>query len=655
MKFIVFGGEVVGYGVAQKIISAHLVAGEMKTGGEIGLKIDQTLTQDATGTMAYLEFEAMGIDRVKTELSVAYIDHNTLQTGFENADDHRFIRSVARKRGIVYSHPGNGICHQVHLERFSVPGKTLIGSDSHTPTCGGIGMLAMGAGGLDVAVAMGGGPYFINMPSIVNVVLTGELHAGVSAKDIILAILSRLSVKGGVDKILEYSGEALSKLSVPERATITNMGAELGATASIFPSDTMTRQFLESQARGSAWVEITADPDAVYDEQFVLDLSQLEPLAAMPHMPDNVKAVREIGPIAINQVCIGSCTNSSFLDMMKTAAILKGKKVHDSVSLTISPGSRQVLNMLALNGALSDMISAGARILETACGPCIGMGQAPETGGVSLRTFNRNFKGRSGTPDAEIYLVSPETAAVSAISGVLTVPGEETAVNTISFPQKYITDDNLLELPLSPQEAHEAEIVYGPNIKPYPATDPLPEVVRATVAIKVGDNITTDHIMPAGASILPYRSNIPYLSGFCFRGVDKDFADRCTVCGAGIIVGGHNYGQGSSREHAALVPLYLGIKVVIAKSFSRIHAANLINAGILPLVFADEDDYERINGGDILELTELRAKLGHSDTLNIRDVSGNASYTLLCPFTDRQREILLAGGLLNYTKSNNND
>jgi len=627
----------------------------MKTGGEIGLKIDQTLTQDATGTMAYLEFEAMGIDRVKTELSVAYIDHNTLQTGFENADDHRFIRSVARKRGIVYSHPGNGICHQVHLERFSVPGKTLIGSDSHTPTCGGIGMLAMGAGGLDVAVAMGGGPYFINMPSIVNVVLTGELHAGVSAKDIILAILSRLSVKGGVDKILEYSGEALSKLSVPERATITNMGAELGATASIFPSDTMTRQFLESQARGSAWVEITADPDAVYDEQFVLDLSQLEPLAAMPHMPDNVKAVREIGPIAINQVCIGSCTNSSFLDMMKTAAILKGKKVHDSVSLTISPGSRQVLNMLALNGALSDMISAGARILETACGPCIGMGQAPETGGVSLRTFNRNFKGRSGTPDAEIYLVSPETAAVSAISSVLTVPGEETAVNTISFPQKYITDDNLLELPLSPQEAHEAEIVYGPNIKPYPATDPLPEVVRATVAIKVGDNITTDHIMPAGASILPYRSNIPYLSGFCFRGVDKDFADRCTVCGAGIIVGGHNYGQGSSREHAALVPLYLGIKVVIAKSFSRIHAANLINAGILPLVFADEDDYERINGGDILELTELRAKLGHSDTLNIRDVSGNASYTLLCPFTDRQREILLAGGLLNYTKSNNND
>lgn len=641
-----------GYGIAQKIISAHLVAGEMKAGTEIGLKIDQTLTQDATGTMAYLEFEAMGIDRVKTELSVAYIDHNTLQTGFENADDHRFIRSVANKRGIVFSRPGNGICHQVHLERFSVPGKTLIGSDSHTPTCGGIGMLAMGAGGLDVAVAMGGGPYYINMPSIVNIVLTGTLRPGVSAKDIILKLLSILSVKGGVDKILEYSGDALMTLSVPERATITNMGAELGATASIFPSDHMTRQFLEAQGRGSAWAEVIPDPDAVYDEVLTLDLSQLEPLAAVPHMPDNVKSVREIGPIKINQVCIGSCTNSSLLDMMKTAAILRGKKVHESVSLTISPGSRQVLNMLALNGALSDMISAGARILESACGPCIGMGQAPETGGVSLRTFNRNFKGRSGTPDADIYLVSPETAAVSAVSGVLTVPGETDAVQQISLPATFITDDNLLELPLSPLDAMKAEIIYGPNIKPYPATETMPDVIQAAVSLKVGDNITTDHIMPAGAAILPYRSNIPYLSKFCFCGVDKDFSDRCTACGSGIVVGGHNYGQGSSREHAALVPLYLGIKIVIAKSFARIHAANLINAGIIPLVFADEADYGRIDRGDNIELVNLRSMLEHSDTLTAVDTSSGAQYQLLCPFTGRQRKILLAGGLLNFTKSN---
>lgn len=644
-----------GYGIAQKIISAHLVAGDMVTGEEIGLRIDQTLTQDATGTMAYLEFEAMGIERVKTELSVAYIDHNTLQTGFENADDHRFIRSVANKRGIVYSRPGNGICHQVHLERFSVPGKTLIGSDSHTPTCGGIGMLAMGAGGLDVAVAMGGGPYFINMPSIVNVVLTGALRAGVSAKDIILAILSKLSVKGGVDKILEYSGDALANLSVPERATITNMGAELGATASIFPSDEMTHQFLNAQGRGSDWVELVPDAGASYDDIVTLDLSQLDPLAAMPHMPDNVKPVREIGPIKINQVCIGSCTNSSLLDMMKTAAILKGKKVHESVSLTISPGSRQVLNMLALNGALSDMIGAGARILESACGPCIGMGQAPETGGVSLRTFNRNFKGRSGTPDADIYLVSPETAAVSAINGVLTVPGETAAAPGITLPETFLTDDNLLEFPLGAPEALEAEIVYGPNIKPYPATETLPDVIRATIALKVGDNITTDHIMPAGASILPYRSNIPYLSKFCFCGVDKGFAEHCIACGSGIIVGGHNYGQGSSREHAALVPLYLGIKTVIAKSFARIHAANLINAGILPLVFTDEADYDRLADGTVLELADLRAMLEQSDTLTAIDTALGAQYTLLCPFTERQRKILLAGGLLNYTKSNTAD
>ena len=639
-----------GLTLAQKIIKNHIVSGEMTVGSEIGLKIDQTLTQDATGTMAYLEFEAMGVPRVKTERSVAYIDHNTLQTGFENADDHRFIQSIAKKHGIWFSRPGNGICHQVHLERFGIPGKTLIGSDSHTPTGGGIGMLAMGAGGLDVAVAMGGGPYYITMPKMLRVNLTGKLSPWVSAKDVILKVLQILSVKGGVGKIVEYAGEGVKSLTVPERATITNMGAELGATTSIFPSDEITRSFLKAQGREEDWVELSSDPDAVYDEEISIDLSELVPLAACPHSPDNVKTVDEIGAIKVDQVCMGSCTNSSYLDLMRVASILKGKTVHPDVSLAIAPGSKQVYNMLAQNGALADLIAAGARILECACGPCIGMGQSPNSKGISLRTFNRNFEGRSGTADGQIYLVSPETAAASALTGVFTNPqtlGEEAP---IALPEKFLINDNMVVAPAPESEMDKVEILRGPNIKEFPTTDPLPETIAAKALLKVGDNITTDHIMPAGAKILPYRSNIPYLSNFCFGVCDKEFPARCREYGKGIVIGGANYGQGSSREHAALVPLYLGVKAVIAKSFARIHCANLANAGILPLVFKDEADYDRIDQMDELELPDIRSAIAGNSKIIVKDLTKGIEFEAKAVLSARQREMVLAGGLLNYTR-----
>ncbi|MDP4120325.1 MAG: aconitate hydratase, partial [Bacillota bacterium] len=568
-----------GYTLAQKIIKNHLVVGEMETGSDIGIRIDQTLTQDATGTMAYLEFEAMGVKRVKTEKSVAYIDHNTLQTGFENADDHLFIQSVAKKHGIYFSRPGNGICHQVHLERFGKPGKTLIGSDSHTPTGGGIGMLAIGAGGLDVAVAMGGGEYYITMPKIVKVELTGKLSPWVSAKDVILEVLRRMSVKGGVGKVIEYSGDGVQYLTVPERATITNMGAELGATTSVFPSDEVTKAFLKAQGREEDFTELLPDSDAVYDEEIIINLSELTPLAACPHMPDNVKTVEEIGKIKVNQVCIGSCTNSSYLDLMRVAGILKGKTVHPDVSLSIAPGSKQVYNMLALNGALGDLIAAGARILECACGPCIGMGQSPNSAGISLRTFNRNFQGRSGTADGQIYLVSPETAAASAISGVFTDPRTLGAPINVEMPEMFLCNDNMVTPPASEAEMDSVEIVRGPNIKPFPTSEPIKDSINAACSLKVGDNITTDHIMPAGAKILPLRSNIPAISMYCFTVCDTEFPTRAKQMGQSIVVGGENYGQGSSREHAALAPLYLGVKAVLVKSFARIHRSNLINAG----------------------------------------------------------------------------
>lgn len=639
-----------GLTVAQKLIKNHLVSGDMTVGSEVGLRIDQTLTQDATGTMAYLEFEAMGVERVKTELSVAYIDHNTLQTGFENADDHRFIQSVAKKRGIRFSRPGNGICHQVHLERFGKPGKTLIGSDSHTPTGGGIGMLAMGAGGLDVAVAMGGGTYYITMPKIVNVHLTGKLNPYVAAKDVILEVLRRMTVKGGVGKIIEYTGEGVKTLSVPERATITNMGAELGATTSVFPSDEVTKAFLAAQSREEDWTELKADEDAVYDETIEIDLSSLAPMAAMPHMPDRVKSVTEIGAIKVDQVCIGSCTNSSLMDMLKVAAILKGKTVCPTVSLSIAPGSKQVLNMLAKNGALADMIDAGARILESACGPCIGMGQSPNSAGISLRTFNRNFEGRSGTADAGIYLVSPEVAAYSALTGVLSDPRELGDALNIQMPEKFEINDNMVALPASPDEADAVEVLYGPNIKPFPTTEALPDALTAKAVLKVGDDITTDHIMPAGAKILPYRSNIPHLSQFCFAVCDTTFAERCKAEGKGFVIGGANYGQGSSREHAALVPLYLGVKAVITKSFARIHCANLINAGILPLNFKDEADYDKISQGDELSMPNIKNEILADKPVILQNLTTGESYELKYELSKRQKDIILAGGLLNYTR-----
>lgn len=639
-----------GMTIGQKLIKSHLVSGDMTVGSEVGLKIDQTLTQDATGTMAYLELEAMDIDRVKTELSVAYIDHNTLQTGFENADDHRFIQSVTKKRGVYFSRPGNGICHQVHLERFGKPGKTLIGSDSHTPTGGGIGMLAMGAGGLDVAVAMGGGTYYITMPKMVRVNLTGKLSPWVAAKDVILEVLRIMTVKGGVGKIIEYGGEGVKTLSVPERATITNMGAELGATTSVFPSDEVTKSFLKAQGREEDWIELKADDDAVYDEVVDIDLSTLAPLAAQPHMPDRVKSVTEIGKIKVDQVCIGSCTNSSLLDMMKVAAILKGKTVCPTVSLSIAPGSKQVLNMIAKNGALSDMIDAGARILESACGPCIGMGQSPNSKGVSLRTFNRNFEGRSGTADAGIYLVSPEVAAASALTGYLTDPRELGEFPEITLPEEFIINDNMVAVPATPEEAKNVEVMYGPNIKPFPSSEPLADDITAKAILKVGDDITTDHIMPAGAKILPYRSNIPYLSQFCFGVCDKTFPERIKAEGKGIIIGGANYGQGSSREHAALVPLYLGVKAVITKSFARIHCANLINAGIIPLNFAAPDDYDKITEGDELSLEGIKNAIITSSPVVLKNLTTGESYKIKYEFSDRQKDIILAGGLLNYTK-----
>ena len=639
--------------IAEKIIEAHLVCGEMKKGEDIGIRIDQTLTQDATGTMAYLEFEAMGVKRVKTERSVAYIDHNTLQTGFENMDDHRFIGSIAKKHGIYFSRPGNGICHQVHLERFGIPGKTLIGSDSHTPTGGGIGMLAFGAGGLDVAVAMGGGEYHITMPKMTRINLSGKLSPYVSAKDVILEVLRIMSVKGGVGKIVEYGGEGVKTLSVPERATITNMGAELGASTSVFPADEVTREFLKAQGREQDYTPVFADEDAVYDEVIDIDLSTLKAAAAMPHMPDNVKSVEEIGQIKVDQVLIGSCTNSSLRDLLRVAQILKGKTVHPDVSVGIAPGSKQVFTMLAECGALADLISAGCRILECACGPCIGMGQSPNSKGISLRTFNRNFEGRSGTADGQIYLVSPETAAASALTGVLTDPTTLGGYTEIEMPEKFLICDNLIVPPASEEEADSVEILRGPNIKPFPVTTAMEEDICAKTVLKVEDNITTDHIMPAGAKILPYRSNIPYLSQFCFKQCDENFAENCKKAGNGVIIGGANYGQGSSREHAALVPLYLGIKAVITKSFARIHVANLINAGIIPLTFVNEADYDKISKDDELLFEGIASAIKNGDTVyTVKNKTQGTEFEVNLDFSIRQRDMLLAGGLLNYTKEN---
>ena len=638
-----------GMNLAQKIIKEHLVSGEMSAGTEISIRIDQTLTQDSTGTMAYLQFEAIGMPRVKTKKSVAYIDHNTLQAGFENADDHKYIQTVASKHGVYFSRPGNGICHQVHLERFGVPGMTLLGSDSHTPTGGGIGMLAIGAGGLDVAVAMGGGPYYLAMPKVCKVNLKGRLKPWVSAKDIILEVLRLLTVKGGVGKVIEYAGDGIAYLTVPERATITNMGAELGATTSIFPSDDVTLAFLKAQGREKDWVELCPDADAVYDEIVEIDLNELVPLAARPHSPDNVARVRDIGRIKIDQVAIGSCTNSSYMDMMKVASVLKGKTVNPEVSLVIAPGSKQVLNMLAQNGALADMVAAGARILESACGPCIGMGQAPATNAISLRTFNRNFEGRSGTPSAKVYLVSPEVAAASAIAGVLTDPAELGSAPQVTIPEKFVINDNMVVLPVS--EGVEAEVVRGPNIKPFPVNKELPVQLSGVVLIKVGDNITTDHIMPSNAKLLPYRSNVPYLAEYCLTPCDPEFPRRAKENGGGFIVGGSNYGQGSSREHAALAPLQLGVKGVLAKSFARIHMANLVNSGILPMTFADEGDYEKINNGDELVMEDIRGQITAGSELLIHNKTGNYAIKARISLSERQVKMMLAGGLLNLTRT----
>ena len=640
-----------GLTIAEKIIKSHLVSGEMVKGTEIGLKIDQTLTQDATGTMAYLEFESMGVKRVKTEKSVAYIDHNTLQSGFENADDHLYIQSVAKKHGIYFSRPGNGICHQVHLERFGKPGKTLIGSDSHTPTGGSLGMLSFGAGGLDVAAALCGGAYYITMPKMYKVNLTGKLSPYVTAKDVSLEILRILSVKGGVGAIIEWGGEGIKTLSVPERATITNMGTELGATTSIFPSDEITREFLKKQGREEDYTPLSSDPDAVYDRVIDINLSELEPLIACPHSPDNIKKVSEIEGTKVDQVCIGSCTNSSLYDMLKVAAILKGKTIDPSVSLSISPGSKQVLSMLADCGAVSDMIETGARVLECACGPCIGMGFSPSSGGVSLRTFNRNFEGRSGTADGKVYLVSPETAAAAALFGVITDPRKLGEMPEIKMPESFKINDSSVIPPASEEEAEKLEVRRGPNIKEFPKSIPQTDSLAAPLVLKVGDNITTDHIMPAGAKILPYRSNIPYLSTFCFGVCDKNFPERAKAAGKSIIVGGINYGQGSSREHAALVPLYLGVRAVIAKSFARIHAANLINAGILPLTFKNETDYDKLSEGDNLVLDNVFEGMNSGEIILTDETTGE-KIPLTCSFTERQKGILKAGSLLAYAKEN---
>ena len=636
--------------IAQKIIAEHLISGEMKVGQEIALRIDQTLTQDATGTMAYLEFESMGIPRVKTQRSVAYVDHNTLQCGFENADDHRYLQTVAAKHGVYFSRPGNGICHQVHLERFGIPGRTLIGSDSHTPTAGGLGMLAFGAGGMDVAVAMGGGVYYITMPRMIRVELTGHLRPYVSAKDVSLELLRRLTVKGGVGAIVEWGGEGVATLSVPERATITNMGTELGATTSIFPSDEVTRRFLKAQGREADFVPLSSDADAVYDQTITIDLSAVKPMIACPHSPDRVLPVETLAGTKVDQVCIGSCTNSSLQDLLKTAAILKGKTVAPGVSVSVSPGSRQVLSMLADCGGLTQILASGVRLLECACGPCIGMGFAPNSEGVSLRTFNRNFLGRSGTRDAQVYLVSPETAAASALTGCITDPTTLGQPLQVAVPEHFAVDDSAVLPPLTPEQAEHAPVLRGPNIKPFPQAKPFPSKLEGEVLLQVGDNITTDHIMPAGAKILPYRSNIPYLSQFCFEVCDPDFPRRAQQSdGSGIIVGGSNYGQGSSREHAALVPMYLGVRCVIAKSFARIHAANLINAGILPLTFQNSEDYYAVAQGHRLTMEQVEQALRAGEG-EVQDQTTGRSFPVRCDLTPRQQAIVLAGGLLNYTK-----
>ena len=637
--------------LTQKILNAHLLSGTPKAGEEVSIRIDQTLTQDSTGTMAYLQFEAMGIGRVKTKKSVAYIDHNTLQTGFENADDHQYIQSVAKKHGIFCSKPGNGICHQVHLERFGIPGMTLLGSDSHTPTGGGIGMLAIGAGGLDVAVAMGGGAYYLTYPKVVGIRLSGKLPYAVAAKDIILEVLRRLSVKGGVGKVMEYIGEGVKTLTVPERATIANMGAELGATTSVFPSDEVTRAFLKAQGREADFTPLSADEDAEYDEIIDICLDELEPLVAMPHMPDNVDTVAHVGPIKVDQVFIGSCTNSSYQDMMRVVRILKGKTVHPDVSLVIGPGSKQVLTMLARNGALADMLGAGARILESACGPCIGMGQSPKTNAVSVRTNNRNFYARSGTASAGIYLTSCETAAVTALTGVLTDPRTLDIDLTVEQPAQFEVNDNLVIPPAAEGREDEVEVVRGPNIKPFPLGHALEDTVAGNVLLKMEDNITTDHIMPSNAKLLPFRSNIPHLSNFCLTPVDETFPERAKAEGGGMLVAGANYGQGSSREHAALVPLYLGIRAVAAKSFARIHQANLINNGIMPLTFENEADYDRISQGDRLELPGIRQAVeAGNEKITLRNATKGEEYTMLLPLTERQKQMILAGGLICHTR-----
>lgn len=635
--------------MTEKILKAHCIEGVMERGTPIAIRVDQTLTQDATGTMAYLQLEAMGVDQVKTELSVSYVDHNTLQSGFENADDHKYLQTVAAKHGIYFSRAGNGICHQVHLERFAKPGKTLLGSDSHTPTAGGIGSLAIGAGGLDVACAMAGRPFHLPMPKVVKVELIGKLQQGVSSKDIILKLLSMLTVKGGVGKVIEYCGEGVKHLSIPQRATITNMGAELGATSSIFPSDEVTKHFLKMQDRECDYVELSADDDAVYDENYTIDLAALEPMIAMPHSPDNIKTIREVAGMKVDQCAIGSCTNSSYMDMMSVAAILKGHVAKENVSLTVSPGSKQVLNMIARNGALAEMIAAGARILESTCGPCIGMGQSPCTDALSLRTFNRNFYGRSGTLSARVCLVSPETAAISAINGVISDP-REVDYELPKEPEHFLIDDRCIIKP-DPKNAKDAEVIRGPNIKPLPSNTAMSDTIEKQVVLKVTDNITTDHIMPAGAKVLPYRSNIEKISTFVFRDVKAGFADLCKEKGGGIIVAGSNYGQGSSREHAALAPMYLGVKAIIAKSFARIHHANLINFGILPLCFINEDDYDRIHEGDVLVIANTHA-LQPNQTVMIENRTSNTHFPCKHNLSALDIETLLVGGTLNYIKAN---
>ncbi|NKF08018.1 aconitate hydratase [Clostridium gasigenes] len=639
-----------GDNLVTKILKSHLVEGELKIGEPIGIRIDQTLTQDSTGTMAYLQLEAMGIDRVKTKRSVAFIDHNMLQQGFENADDHKFIQTVASKYGVHFSKPGNGICHQVFLERFSTPGETLTGSDSHTPTAGGVGMLAMGAGGLDVALAMGGGSYYINTPKVCKINLVGKLKPMVAAKDIILEVLRKLTVKGGVNRVFEYAGMGVKTLSVPQRATITNMGAELGATTSMFPSDERTLEFFKAQGREEDWIEFMPDLDAVYDEEVIVNLDELRPLAAKPHSPDNIEEISTIGKIKVDQVAIGSCTNSSYEDLMKVSKILKGKKVHPDVSLVIAPGSRQVMEMMARNGALAEIISSGARVLENSCGPCIGMGQAPGTNGVSLRTFNRNFYGRSGTLSANVYLVSPETAAVSAIAGVLTDPTEINIDITVEMPKEFLIDDSMILAPAP--VGTKVEVLRGPNIKPFPVNDKLGEVVEGKVLIKVEDNITTDHIMPSNSKLLPFRSNIPYLADFCFNTVDSDFPKRAKENNGGVIIAGNNYGQGSSREHAALAPLHLGIKAVIAKSFARIHKANLINNGIIPLEFENETNYDALDNLDKLVMENIQSALDNG-VVKVKNVTKETEFNALVQLTEKEIAVIRAGGRLNYVKSQN--